>query len=80
MEITQRVLGFIAGRFPQATLTGADDIFALGFVNSLFAMELVMFVEKEFAIAIPNDALKIDNFRTADSIAALVTRQLSVSA
>jgi acyl carrier protein len=43
-------------------------------------MELVMFVEKEFAIAIPNDALKIDNFRTADSIAALVTRQLSVSA
>jgi methoxymalonate biosynthesis acyl carrier protein len=80
MEIRQRVLGFITARFPQAELTGSEDIFSLGFVNSLFAMELVMFVEKEFGITIPNEALKIDNFRTADSITALVQRQLSVTA
>ncbi|MDG4785100.1 acyl carrier protein [Micromonospora sp. WMMD1102] len=80
MEIRQRVLGFITARFPQAELTGSEDIFSLGFVNSLFAMELVMFVEKEFGISVPNDALKIDNFRTVDSITALVERQLSVTA
>jgi acyl carrier protein len=80
MEIRQRVLGFITARFPQAELTGGEDIFSLGFVNSLFAMELVMFVEKEFGITIPNEALKIDNFRTADSITGLVQRQLSVTA
>ncbi|GGM42542.1 hypothetical protein GCM10011608_28970 [Micromonospora sonchi] len=80
MEIRQRVLGFITARFPLAELTGSEDIFSLGFVNSLFAMELVMFVEKEFGITVPNEALRIDNFRTADSIAALVQRQLSVTA
>lgn len=69
-----QVLSFVRGRYPQAEIDESQDIFALGFVNSLFAMELVMFIEKTFCITIPNDELRIDNFRTAIAMAELVSR------
>ncbi|MBC6447369.1 acyl carrier protein [Actinokineospora xionganensis] len=69
-----QILTFIRGRYPQVEIDAAQDIFQLGFVNSLFAMELVMFVEKTFGVTIPNDELQLDHFRTADSMAALVGR------
>ncbi|NUW36307.1 acyl carrier protein [Nonomuraea sp. SMC257] len=72
-----QILGFVRDRYPQAEITESQDIFALGFVNSLFAMELVMFVEKTFGVTIPNDELRIDNFRTATSMSDLVTRLLA---
>ncbi|MBN6053822.1 acyl carrier protein [Nonomuraea sp. RK-328] len=72
-----QILGFVRDRYPQAEITESQDIFALGFVNSLFAMELVMFVEKTFGVTIPNDELRIDNFRTANSMSDLVTRLLA---
>ncbi|KAB8190927.1 acyl carrier protein [Nonomuraea phyllanthi] len=71
---TQQILDFVRGRYPQAEIDETQDIFALGFVNSLFAMELVMFVEKTFGVTIPNEELRIDNFRTASTMAALVGR------
>jgi methoxymalonate biosynthesis acyl carrier protein len=33
-----------------------------------------MFIEKEFAVTIPNDELQIDHFRTAQSMSELVAR------
>lgn len=78
-SVQSQILGFISTRYPQADISESEDIFSLGFINSLFAMELVMFIEKTFAITIPNDELKIDNFRTANSMTALVDRQLAVS-
>ncbi len=76
MSTTARdqILTFVRERYPQAEIDASQDIFALGFVNSLFAMELVMFVEKTFGITIPNEELRIDNFRTADTMASLVAR------
>ncbi|MEV4178895.1 acyl carrier protein [Nonomuraea sp. NPDC049709] len=71
---TEQILDFVRGRYPQAEIDETQDIFALGFVNSLFAMELVMFVEKTFGVTIPNEELRIDNFRTASSMAGLVVR------
>ncbi len=75
-----QVLGFIRGRFPDVEISESEDIFRLGFVNSLFAMELVMFIEKQFGLTIPNDELQIDNFRTAKSMAGLVERCSPVAA
>ncbi|HEU5331349.1 MAG TPA: acyl carrier protein [Actinocrinis sp.] len=68
------ISSFIEGRFPQARIEPGLDIFSLGFINSLFAMELVMFLEKSFAVTIPNAELRIDNFRTVEAMAALVDR------
>lgn len=70
--VTAPIREFITGRFPQLELADDEDIFAMGFVNSLFAMELVMFIEKTFAITITNGDLRLDNFRTIEAMAALV--------
>lgn len=73
-QVQDQVRDFIGGRYPDAQISETDDIFQLGFINSLFAMELVMFIEKQFGITIPNDELRIDNFRTTRSMAELVER------
>ncbi|HET9138360.1 acyl carrier protein [Actinophytocola sp.] len=65
---------FITAKYPAIELTDDQDIFALGFVNSLFAMELVMFVEKTFGTQIPNDELRLDHFRSVNAMVQLVHR------
>jgi methoxymalonate biosynthesis acyl carrier protein len=79
-RITTTVREFIQRSFHGVELGTGDDIFALGFANSLFAMQLVAFVEKEFAIEIDSDDLDMDNFRSIDAISALVERKLAAVA
>ena len=76
-ETSTAIHAFISGRFPQHQFSESDDIFQLGFVNSLFAMELVMFVEKQFSVTIPNELLRIDNFRSVAAMADLVDNKLA---
>jgi methoxymalonate biosynthesis acyl carrier protein len=72
LEPSAQIRDFIVGRYPQSSISDDDDIFSLGFVNSLFAMELVIFIESTFEISIPNTALKIDNFRSVNAMSNLV--------
>ena len=52
-----------------------QDIFALGLVNSLFAMQLVLFIEKEFNMTVGNEDLDLENFRTIDAMVRLVEQK-----
>jgi len=79
-KITATVREFIQRSFHGVQVENSDDIFALGFANSLFAMQLVAFVEKEFAIEIDSDDLDMANFRSVDAISALVERKLAAVA
>ena len=67
-DIRTRITDYLARFLPVADLADDDDIFQRGFVSSMFAMQLVAFVEQEFAITVENDDLELDNFR---SVAAL---------
>lgn len=71
----EKIKGFLAKFFRNRQLADEEDIFALGFVNSLLAMQLVGFVEKEFGIAIEDEDLDFENFRTVNNISALVDRK-----
>lgn len=53
-------------------LKNEDDLFKCGFVDSLFAFQLVIFLEKEFKIKIKNKDITEDNFRSVEKIAATV--------
>lgn len=57
-------------------LKDSDNIFEMGYVNSLFAMKLVTFVEDEFDIFIENDELNIENFSTVDKIVSFIEGKL----
>lgn len=74
--IGEKITSFIRERFPEADITETDDIFSLGYINSLFAMELVMYLEKAFSITIGNEDLRIDNFRTVAAMTGLVGRHV----
>ena len=56
------------------------DLFATGMVNSLFAIQLVLFVEKNFGMAVANEDLDFENFKSINAIIAFVGRKLSLSA
>lgn len=75
-----RVREFLARFLRNHELGDDENIFALGFVNSLFAMQLVMFVEKEFGVAVENEDLDLENFQTVNAIAGLVARKRGVAA
>lgn len=74
-----KIREFLLSYIQNHNLQDDEDIFAGGFVNSLFAMQLVLFVESGFGIKIENEDLKLDNFRSVNALANLVERK-SVSA
>lgn len=79
-QVVDQLTDFIRPRLGGHPLDPSDDIFARGFVNSLFAMELVVFVEATFGFVIPNEDLRLDNFRTPNAVADLVRRHLPTDA
>lgn len=52
-----------------------DDIFTLGYVNSLMAMQLVLFLEKEFSIKFSNQELDLRNFRSVSAMVKLLEQR-----
>ena len=74
-KVQSKIKAFLAKFFGDRDLQPEEDIFAVGFVNSMFAMQLVLFVEQEFNISVENEDLELDNFRTINAIANLVERK-----
>jgi acyl carrier protein len=57
-----------------------DDIFELGIVDSLFALQLVVFVESEFSIVAEREDLDVRNFCSIAALTAFVDGKLGLSA
>jgi methoxymalonate biosynthesis acyl carrier protein len=75
-----KIKEFLSRFFKNHDLKPEEDIFALGFVNSLLAMQLVAFVEKEFGVQVADEDLDLDNFRSIQAIASLVARKSGAAA
>jgi methoxymalonate biosynthesis acyl carrier protein len=71
--IEQRLREFLKER-TQTEWEPDQDLFASGVVSSLFAMELVVFVEKAFDVVVEREDLALDNFRTVGAMTDLVLR------
>ena len=75
MDDKAKIRSFLSGFFRTNNLTDKDDVFSLGLINSLFAMQLVLNIEREFNITVEDQDLDINNFNTIDNIAAFVSRK-----
>jgi methoxymalonate biosynthesis acyl carrier protein len=73
-EVRTEIRKFLASSFPNLEISDDDDLFARGIANSLFTMQLIMFIEKNFTVQIPNKCLEIENFRTVTAMTDLVER------
>jgi len=52
-----------------------DNLFESGIVNSLFAVQLMTFIEKTFALEVGMDDLDIENFKSLNATAAFVLQK-----
>ncbi|MBN1294821.1 MAG: acyl carrier protein [Candidatus Latescibacteria bacterium] len=73
-EIRTKVREFVLKYVRDDDLGDNENMFELGYVNSLFAMQLVLFVEKEFGITVNRSDLDFKNFRSIEAITSLVAR------
>lgn len=54
-----------------------EDLFASGQVDSVSMMEAIVYMEKQFAVVIPEEELVPDNFRSLTVIAGYIERKTS---
>ena len=73
--IKETVKRFILSSINFTHLDDDDNLFESGIVNSLFAVQLMTFIEKTFAIEVGMDDLEIDNFKSLNAAAAFVVRK-----
>lgn len=64
MTYTQDIRNFLENFISEEDFSDEDDIFELGLVSSLMAMQLVLFVEKTLDTRVESEDLDLDNFRS----------------
>lgn len=74
-EMKTEIRKFLARFFRNRDLQDDEDLFSLGFVNSLFAMQLVLFVEKQFSVTIEREDVNVENFRSINALVQLIERK-----
>lgn len=73
--IKEAVRRFILSSINVTHLDDDDNLFESGIVNSLFAVQLMMFIEKTFAIEVGMDDLDIENFKSLNATTAFVLKK-----
>ncbi|MEX0740469.1 MAG: phosphopantetheine-binding protein [Pseudohongiella sp.] len=70
----QDIRSFLENFISEEDFADDDDIFELGLVSSLMAMQLVLFVEKTLDIRVESEDLNLDNFRSIDRMDAFMQK------
>lgn len=76
MDIQERIFQFFVEKKKADGLAYDTELLKSKFINSLFALQIVTFVEKEFKIKLSRKEISMDNFHSINAIAALVDSHL----
>ncbi len=74
-DIHNTLRSFIGDFVNTDDLDNGTDIFASGFVNSLFAMQLLLFIEQTFSFQVESEDMDIANFRSIDAMHSFILRK-----
>ncbi|MHC8419341.1 acyl carrier protein [Streptomyces sp. NB004] len=72
-----RTAAYLSRFFPVHDLGDDDDIFEQGYVSSVFGMQLVAFVEREFGVTVGEEDMDLEHFRTLRALDTFVARKLA---
>lgn len=72
MDTRERIFQFFVKQKKADGLEYDTELLKSKHINSLFAMQIVMFVEKEFHIRLKRKEISEQNFHSINAIAALV--------
>jgi acyl carrier protein len=75
-QVKETIRSFINNSINIESLGDDENLFESGIVNSLFAVQLTAFVEREFDIEVGMDDLDIENFKSVNATTAFVLRKL----
>lgn len=82
MSLHEQIRNFIQSNLvvfdDDVDFSNEDNIFELGFVNSLFAMKLVTYIESDFNTIIESDEMDINNFNTIDNIVSFIQSKTGI--
>lgn len=70
--VIDQVREFLGQFISNTDIDPDENLFASGAVNSLFAMQLVLYVEKEFSIQVANEDLDFENFKSLNAIVGFI--------
>jgi acyl carrier protein len=74
--IGERIKGFLAKQFPATKKTGIEEsLLRTGLIDSLGILDVVAFLEKEFAITITDEELLPENFDSIRNISNFVQQK-----
>lgn len=80
IEIKQKVKQFIETKSPavsQGKVLDTDSLLDNNIIDSMGFLDLVTFVESEFAIAVEDDELLTENFESIESITEFVNAKVT---
>ena len=71
-----RLRSFVRSSLRSPDLGDDDDIFEMGEASSLFAMEIVLFLEQELGVVMTDDDLERQNFSSIRALTQLLDGKL----
>ena len=71
-QIEEKIADFVCKNAHVRTITKDERFFESGLVTSMFALQIVAFVEKELNMALDDDDLNIQNFASVEAIANFI--------
>lgn len=71
----EAIRNFILDSINIPDLNDDDNLFESGIVNSLFAVQLMTFLEKSFNIEVTMDDLSMDNFESINATSSFVQKK-----
>ena len=74
-NVKENIRNFILDSINISDLNDDDNLFESGMVNSLFAVQLMTYLEKTFNVEITMDDLDIENFQSINSTASFIIRK-----
>ena len=74
-SVKETVRQFILSSINIPDLRDDDDLFELGIANSLFAIQLMTFIEKTYALEVEMEDLDIENFQALSASTAFVMKK-----
>lgn len=76
-EIREKIFNFLAQLKSADGLQYDTELFKSKYITSLFALQIVMFLEKEFKIKLNRKDINEQNFHTINAMADLVALRLN---
>jgi len=76
-HIKGKIREFLRPHIRESEIKDDEDLFSNGHVHSLLALSLILFVESEFKIDIPDEDLDMDKFRSFDALATFIQEKIA---